>query len=185
MRAKEIVESWNTGKDLLLENAILVPEVDLAFKEWIAQTRDSSSWMLIGGIVVGYYSRPRTTTDVDVLFGSDEAIPNHVTGFKRTRTHAFTHNKTHVEIEVLSPVSINIPVSLYNEVLASSVINNGVRIPTPSGLVALKIQRGSLQDLADIEAIVNSNEIDVSGFTLPVEKISKAEAAVGIKLMPG
>jgi len=182
MRAREIVESWNTGKGLLLENSILVPEVDAAFKDWVLQTKADKFWMLIGGIVVGYYTRPRTTTDVDVIFSSDDDIPESVLGFKRTRGHAFTHNETQVEIETVTPKSINIPEVLFNQVVADSVIRNGIRIPTASGMVALKLMRNDLQDLADIKAIINSNFVDISIFSIPQEKIEYAEKIIGVKL---
>ena len=183
MRAREIVDSWNTGKNLLLENSILVPEVDLAFNDWVQKTNGNSNWMLIGGIVVGFYTRPRTTTDVDVLFASENSIPVEVDGFKRNRQHAFTHKLTHVEIEVLTPESINIPKQLFNQVLQTSVEHNGVRIPSASGLVALKLMRSELQDLADIKAIMTSNDVDISGFSIPSEKIVAAEKIIGSRFV--
>ena len=181
MRVKEIVESWNTGKNLLLENSILVPEVDAAFKDWVHQTKNNPNWMLIGGIVVGFYSRPRTTTDIDVIFASEADIPVAVAGFKRNRQHAFTHNETHVEIETVTPASINIPKELFDQVVTDSIIRNDIRIPTASGMVALKLMRGELQDLADVQAIMKHNVVDISKFSIPSEKIDHA-MNMGIKI---
>ena len=182
MRIPEIVESWNTGKNLLLENSILVPEVDAAFKDWCSQTKANSNWMLIGGIVVGFYTRPRTTTDVDVIFRSDAEIPSAVKGFRRNRPHAFMHLGTHVEIETCTPNSINISSALYDEVLADSMVVSGVRIPSASGLVALKITRSSFQDIADIDNICKNNAVDIKKFTaLSQNEIATAELKLGTK----
>jgi hypothetical protein len=181
MRLHELVERLNTGTDLQLTESILVPEVDAAFKEWVNNAQ--CDWMLIGGLVVGYYTKPRTTMVVDVLFGSEMSIPTTVAGFKKHRGHAFQHNATHVEIEVLSPEYLNMDKQLYDEVFDTSIVENGVRIPSAAGLICLKLGRSSPQDLADIYAIVSKHStVNIAGYSVKEELILNAESKLGIKL---
>lgn len=181
MRIKELIERLNTGIGLQLNESILVPEVDMAFKDWVNNVQ--GDWMLIGGIVVGYYSKPRTTMDVDVIFQNRSSIPEKVNGFKRTRSLAFQHNKTHVEIEVLCPENINLDESLYDQIYNTSVIENGIRIPSPAGMICLKLSRGSMQDLADIEAIlVKHPSTTIKGFLVDPDKVTSAENKLGRKI---
>ena len=95
----------NDGTRSLLES-VLANEVVDALSDWKNNT-DTSKYVLIGGLALSYWVKPRTTSDVDILFLSKADIPMYVDGFKRTRPGAFIHLKTHVEIEVLSPETIN------------------------------------------------------------------------------
>jgi hypothetical protein len=180
MRLKELVERLNTGEGLQLVESILVPEVDLAFKDWVTQA--DGNWMLIGGIVVGYYTKPRTTMDVDVLYPSKAEIPDAVIGFKRTRPMAFQHNKTHVEIEVISPEGINLPIELYQQVYDTSIMTDNIRVPSANGLVALKVAANRPQDVADIYAICQKQDISLKGYSVPLDKLKEIEQYLKIKI---
>ena len=63
--------------------------------------------IVIGGLLMGLYAKPRTTFDIDILFISETNIPDSVIGFKKIRPHSFEHIKTNVEVEVLSPEYLN------------------------------------------------------------------------------
>lgn len=154
----------NDGTRTLYES-VLVPEVVQAITDWCRAVPDMKA-VLIGGLALSYYIKPRTTQDVDFLFLNITDIPKVVKGFKRTRTHAFQHEKTHVEIEVITPEYIGTDYKLVEEIYTNARIENGIRIATPSGLVASKLGRYSRQDQADIEELVKNNVIDLSKYTL-------------------
>lgn len=165
--------SYNDGTRSLFES-ILVPEVSKAFKDWKKET-NSEKYVLIGGIVLSYYTKPRTTTDVDTLFLSVNDIPIEVSNFKRSCPGAFLHKETHVEIEVLTPNSINISSELANQIYNNANIRDEIRIASPSGLVASKLKRFKLQDQADIEALLQSEKINLSNYSLSSTELSNYE----------
>ena len=162
----------NDGSRTLLES-ILVPEVGLAFNDWVSN--DIKNCVLIGGLALSYYIKPRTTTDMDVLFIKSEDVPLSVNKFKKHRNLAFQHNLTHVEVEVLTPKSINVPTSVAQIVFNTAVVKNNIKIASPSGLVALKLFRFNRQDQADIENLIECTDIDLTPFDLSKEMIEKYE----------
>ena len=184
MRLKEIVDRWNTGTCVTITESILVPEISSALKDWKINTiAIKDKWMLIGGILVGYYVRPRTTTDVDVIFMEEDEIPKTVNNFKRTRNHAFQHEHTHVEVEVLTPEYLKIPKEIVNHAFETSILSDGIRIPSVEGLIALKICRASFQDLADIQNICEQHDINLIDWPLPQDKLEYVEKQLNLKLV--
>lgn len=169
LRPKSVVEKWRTHNDgsrSLLES-MLVPEVAEALKD-LARV-DLQGGVLIGGSALAFYVKPRYTEDINLLYASRADIPDELSGFKRTRLGAFQHNKTHVEVEVVSPESINGNPQLIQQVIADAVESNGIKIVSKSGLVAMKLGRavkGNKQDQVDIIQLIRSGGVDVSKFTL-------------------
>jgi len=157
----------NDGSRTLFES-IAIPEVSKALEDWSRSTQDC---VLIGGCAVGYYAKPRSTFDVDVLFLTDSDIPLSVDGFKKTRGHAFQHNKTHVEIELVTPELIHISRHLVQKVFDTARVSDGVRIASPQGLVALKLGRFSRQDQTDIETLMNIETVELDNW--PLDPVSK------------
>lgn len=150
----------------LLES-IMHPEVVQALQDWI---RAGAAGVLIGGVGLSYHIRPRLTQDLDFLFLQVTDVPPEVPGFKRTRNGAFQHNRTHVEVEVVVPQAINLPIEIAQQVYATAIVSNGVRVASESGLCAMKLFRLSMQDQADIVALIKSGRVDLSGFPLPNDK---------------
>lgn len=172
MRLKELFENLyihNDGRRTLLES-IVVPEVNQALNDWLKYCKDG---ILIGGCALSYYERPRATMDVDVLFLSSENIPKNVEKFKKHRNGAFQHNNTHVEIEVVSPESINISKELAQMVYNTANISDGYKVASPSGIIALKLGRCSYQDMEDIANLSKHHEIDLSIFPLSEEELER------------
>lgn len=177
MRSKEIFEKLNkpnNGTRTLFES-IAVPEVEMALKDWIKTTRFTTNkqGVLIGGTALGYYTRPRATMDVDLLFLTKSDIPDQVTGFKRTRPGAFQHNETHVEVEVVTPQSINNPVDLCRKIISTAIESNGILVASPTGLVASKLFRLKKNDIGDIVALYQLGSVNLTGWPIPEDKMQE------------
>lgn len=166
MRLTHIVEGFNRDNKNLsrpLIESIIVPEVTAALKKWIGS--GNIPGVLIGGLALSFYAKPRYTADIDVLFLSDQDIPSQISGFKRIRSHSFQHNNTHVEVEVLSPSFLGLPEGLVQKVTETAIDSSGMRVASPSGLVALKLFRNTLKDDADIQDLLLTGKVDLQPFT--------------------
>lgn len=161
LRNIEKMNSFNDGTRTLSES-IAVPEVEMALNDWIKN--NESDCVLIGGLALSFYMKPRETMDIDVLYLSKNDIPMSMNDFKRTRKSAFQHNRTHVEVELVSPQLINTPVELIQKVFDTSNIIGGIKIASPSALIALKLGRFNLQDQTDIQNLMKYTKIDISEF---------------------
>jgi hypothetical protein len=170
----DLMKSANDGTRSLFES-IMVPEVEHTLKKW---TRLDIRSVLIGGLALSYHNIPRYTQDIDVLFLSKSDVPMKLNGFKKVRQHSFQCNDTHVEIELLDSDFLNISVDLVKEIFKTSIKKDGMLIASPSGLVALKLQRFSRQDQADIENLNKYHVIDLSYFTLTNDHIKKYESII-------
>ena len=166
MRLKTIVEGFNRVNDSTLSRplleSVIAPEVTAALKQWIGSAEVPG--VLIGGLALSFYVKPRYTMDVDVLYLSDRDIPKNINGFKKTRTHSFQHKQTHVEVKVLSPEFLKIPTELANKIGETAVVSSGMKVASKGGLIALKLQRGNLQDQADIVALLQTGNVDMDPF---------------------
>jgi len=161
----------NDGNRTLLES-VLVPEVAEALEEWINNSR--SNGVLIGGLALSFYVKPRTTQDIDILFLTPGDIPTKVLGFKRTRKGAFQHNKTHAEIEVVVPATINISEQLAQKIFATAIEHDGIKIASPAGIVATKLGRSIIRDEADIVDLIKTKRVtDLNSFNLSTKLMSK------------
>lgn len=175
LRNVEKMNNVNDGTRSLYES-VMAPEVISALEDW--KKYNDSDCILIGGMALSYYIKPRYTQDVDVIFLSKKDIPKEVYNFKRHRDGAFQHNKTHVEIEVLTPESINTPLILVQKIFNTAIIDDesGLKIASPEGIIALKLGRFKLQDQADIEALKTYKNIDLSYFDLSDELIKRFDS---------
>ena len=141
--------------------SIMAPEVISALLDWIASS--DSQGVLIGGLAFSHYGKPRYTQDVDILYLSEKDIPTEVMGFKRIRGHAFEDRKRGIEIEVLSPTFLNLSFTLVQQVFATAIVSDGMRIASPSAIIALKLGRLSPQD----HGLRKSSRSIVTGLHLP------------------
>lgn len=157
------MNSINDGTRSLTES-IVIPEVAQALKDWSVATNTNS--VLIGGLATSFYAKPRSTTDIDLLFMSVSDIPSVIEGFKKIRNNAFHHKRTHVEVELITPSSINVPQEIAIKVLKTSVLINGVRVASPSGIVVLKLHRLKRYDSGDIVALIETGKVDLTGWRL-------------------
>ena len=166
MRLKSVIEGLNTINDGALSRplfeSIIAPEIAAAVEQWIGSA--DIPGVLIGGLALSFYAKPRYTADIDVIYATDSDIPGNIRGFNRIRSHSFQHNDTHAEVEVLSPEFLGLPKDLVKQVVNTAVTSNGMKIASPSGLVALKLFRGGRQDQADIEQLIQTGNVDLTHF---------------------
>ena len=177
MMLRDIIKmnTINDGTRTLFES-IVVPEVLSALTDWRNAT--SGNGVLIGGLAVSYYARSRQTMDVDIMFLNPADIPEQVRGFKRTRPGAFQHNVTHVEIEVISPATINLPQHVANKVMDTAVNIDGVQVASPSAIVALKLHRMKRYDEGDIASMLETGRVDMSGWELTPDQMKTFQEIV-------
>lgn len=175
MKIRDLIKTvrMNDGYRTLFES-ILVPEVIVAIKDWI-KASSSTNMVLIGGLALSYYVKPRATQDAGFLFLQSADIPELVNGFKRNRKSAFQHNKTHVEIELVTPELIGIDKSIALMVFQTAIEQDGIKVANPSGLVSLKLFRFNLQDQADIVELIKTGKVDLKGWPLPKDKVHQFE----------
>ena len=157
----------NDGTRTLFKS-VMMPEIIVALRDW---SKAQAGGILIGALGLSYYARPRMTQDVDLLFLHDEDVPVSVNGFSRTADHAFQHDVTHVEIDLITTERVNAPLEVVQRVIEAATESDGIKIASASGLAALKLFRLSMRDKADVAALVTTGKVNVNGFALPSEKL--------------
>lgn len=165
----------NDGTRSLMES-IIVPEISNVLDD--LKCSKLKNYCIIGGLALSYYVKPRMTTDIDILFLDISDIPNELTNFKKHRKSAFQHNKTHVEVETLSPGFIDIPTDVAKKIIDESIHVDNFNIASPSGLVVSKLFRFSRQDQADIENLIIECNVDISEYNLSDKEIEKYKTII-------
>jgi len=160
-----------------LNESIMIPEIIAAIKDWMSS---KAGGVLIGGLALSNWAKPRMTQDIDVLYLHDSDIPDHVNKFKKTREHSFQHNSTHVEVETVSSEFLNLPEDVVQKIIDTAINQNGIKVASPSGIVASKLYRFNMRDQADIVDLINSQPVDISDFNLPEDKVERFRNMVEI-----
>jgi hypothetical protein len=146
-----------------LNHVGLIPEVQHALVKWIKATVPGHRGILIGGLAMSFYAKPRTTDDVDMLFVHTSDIPNEVMGFKRYRPGAFREHDTHVDIELTTPASFdNLPIEVVRKVIGTAVDYDGLKVASREGMIALKLcgaqtPRRMHKDLGDVVLLLEGD----------------------------
>jgi hypothetical protein len=71
-----------------------------------------------------------------------------------------------------------VPKEIVDQIIRTTTFSDGIQIASAPGLVALKLFRFSAQDRADIVGLLEIGLVDLSGFSLPPEKLAAFEALV-------
>lgn len=166
-----------------IRHVAMVPEVQRALIAWINAklATKQHAGVLIGGLAMSFYAKPRYTEDVDLLFLRQSDVPEAVPGFKRTRIGAFQENQTHVEIETVTPESINQSRAIVQKVIETAVEHDGLSVASLAGLVALKLvasdnPKRRMRDLGDVEIMLENNpRPDISDWPLTKDQAAKFE----------
>lgn len=167
LRNLEKMRTYNDGTRSLTES-IMVPEVTDALCDWLGH---GGGGVLIGGLALSFYVKPRATQDIDLLFLSETDVPDHIPGFTKPRPNAFQHDITQVAVEIVAPDYAGLPLELFSKVAETAVENEGMKVASPSALVAMKIFNTRLQDLADIVALIHTGQVELAGFSIPDDRM--------------
>jgi len=129
-----------------------VPHYERAVREVSKMFADAGiRHALVGGLGANAYrSRPRTTEDIDFLVG-EEAFETHAGGFVTMRVPVVEFDGVAID---QVPLTGNHPA--IEEGLNRADASDGVPIAPLETIVILKLLAGRTQDLADVEAIVES-----------------------------
>ena len=160
MKRLRTMSVYATAVDSIRHVAVL-PEVQEALLKWIkTKTGPVAPGVLIGGLAMSFYAKPRYTQDVDLLFLSSADIPMYVEGFKRTRPGAFHDKSSHAEIEVDSAKSFDsLPQQVAEKVFETAVVYSGIRVASREGMLALKLYaahnpKRRHKDLGDVQLLI-------------------------------
>jgi len=150
-KKQKAIKLLNENKQKNIKDAIFNDDVRKAFFDFVKLNKNENV-LLIGGLSVGVFSQARNTQNIDILVLSekdiDSVFENVKSKFKRTRTHAFEHKATGVEIEVLTPSFIKYPDSIFKKAIDAAIVQDvdgrEIKIVSPKFLIALKLKRASL-----------------------------------------
>jgi hypothetical protein len=157
--------------------SIMMPELISALTAWIEA---GGGGVLIGSAALSFHARPRFTQDIDFLFLDETTIPHSVSGYCRNQRGLYWHDESGVEVHIVTPAAIKVPLDVAEEIARTAIESDGLRVASESGLVALKLFRSSLQDQADIVALLKTGRVDLSSFPLVAEKMSAFRELVAV-----
>jgi hypothetical protein len=164
----------NAGRSLL--QSVMAPQVQYALGKWIKQAHRG---LLIGGLALSYYVKPRYTADIDLLFRSKEEVPDQVKGFERMGPEVFQERRHRVEVKVMIPAMLQsqVPEAVILKLFETAVEDSGISIVSKEGLTALKLHADRLRDQADIVELLKScPSLDLAGWPVSEAHLSLLEA---------
>jgi hypothetical protein len=129
-----------------------VPGYERAVREVSRMLREAGiRHALVGALGANAYrSRPRTTEDIVFLVG-DEAFQAHPSGYVTMRVPVVEFDRVEVD-----QVPLTEALRVVEEGLNNAPSSDGVPIAALETIVVMKLTAGRTQDLADVEAIVES-----------------------------
>jgi hypothetical protein len=143
----------NPGREPELKRALHpVPAFERAVREVSRMLREAGiRHALVGALGANAYrTRPRTTEDIDFLVG-DEAFEKHAAGFVTMRIPVVEFDGIDVD-----QVPLTDDLRVVEEGLDHAPVSEGVPIASVETIVLMKLLAGRTQDLADVEAIIDS-----------------------------
>lgn len=115
-------------------------------------------FILVGGIARRFYSSPRNTGDIDILFRGEgelqEFLLKNKGKYKPLRKHAIMVSG--VEVDLLTPEFLNINPPLVDYIFNNYEIYENIKISPREGIILLKLMRMSPTDDNDIRALIES-----------------------------
>ena len=143
----------NPGREPDLKRALRpVPTYERAVREVSKMfTAAGIRHALVGALAANAYrNRPRTTEDIDFLVG-DEAFETHGGGFVTMRVPVVEFDGIDVD-----QIPLTDALRVVEDGLNHAPVCDGVPIAAVDTIVLMKLIAGRTQDLADIEAIIDS-----------------------------
>ena len=144
-------------------------------------------WALIGGLAVGFRSRPRGTQDIDVIVASEldiEALASAASSaFRHNRGHSLEHKATGVEVEVLTPEFLKMDPIVFQKAINSATMEKfgagSIPVVDTAALIVFKLNRASRRDQGDIEDIITTHgPVDLSEYDIPADKLQIYQSIV-------
>ena len=129
-----------------------VPAYERAVREVSRMLADAGiRHALVGALAANAYrNRPRTTEDIDFLVGA-EAFETHSGGFVTMRVPVIEFDGIDVD-----QIPLTEGLRVVEEGLNHAPVSDGVPIASVETIVIMKLLAGRTQDLADVEAIIDS-----------------------------
>src|SRR5512134_286741 len=143
----------NPGREPDLRRALApVPAFERAVREVSRLFAEAGiRHALVGALGANAYrNRPRTTVDIDFLVG-DEAFERHADGFVTMRVPVVEFEGIDVD-----QVPLTEALRVVEDGLNDAPVSEGVPIASVETIVVMKLLAGRTQDLADVEAIIDS-----------------------------
>jgi hypothetical protein len=143
----------NPGREPDLKRALRpVPSYERAVREVSKMLAEAGiRHALVGALGANAYrNRPRTTEDIDFLVG-DEAFERHPAGFVTMRVPVVEFEGIDVD-----QVPLTDALRVVEDGLQRASVSEGVPIAPVDTIVVMKLLAGRTQDLADVEAVVDS-----------------------------
>lgn len=143
----------NPGRGPDLKRALRpVPSYERAVREVSKMLAEAGiRHALVGALGANAYrNRPRTTEDIDFLVG-EEAFERHPAGFVTMRVPVVEFDGIDVD-----QVPLTEALRVVEDGLQRASVSEGVPIAPVDTIVVMKLLAGRTQDLADVEAIVDS-----------------------------
>jgi hypothetical protein len=143
----------NPGPEPELKRALRpVPAYERAVREVSRMLAEAGiRHALVGALGANAYrNRPRTTEDIDFLVG-EEAFERHAGGFVTMRVPVVEFEGIDVD-----QVPLTDALRVVEDGLSRAFVSDGVPIAPVDTIVVMKLLAGRTQDLADVEAIIDS-----------------------------
>jgi|SRR5262245_17404137 len=143
----------SSGRDPDLKRALaLVPTYERAVREVSRMLSEAGiRHALVGALAANAYrARPRTTADIVFLVG-DEAFQKHPGGFVTMRVPVIEFEGIDID-----QVPLGDSLRVVEDGLNRAPVSDGVPIAALDTIVIMKLLAGRTQDLADVQAIIES-----------------------------
>lgn len=118
-----------------VREAVIVDEVRRALKAWRSATVTLDA-VLIGGLALAFYSRPRFVDEIQFIYVHSAAVPVTVTGFRRLDDWSFAHEDTGIVLMVSTPMPSVRCSAISAKVLETAVERDRLRLASLEGMIA-------------------------------------------------
>src|SRR5207248_51611 len=98
--------------------------------------KDGTGGVLIAVTAPSFHVRPQMAQELDFLFLDATEIPGTVPGYTRINPMRFRHDRTGLEVNVVTTAAIHVPLEVAEEVARTAIMSDAVRVASESGLVA-------------------------------------------------
>ena len=103
---------------------------------------------LVGTVAISFHVRLRITQELEILVLDRRHVSHELAGFGRLSPVLLRHRGAGVEVNIVSPVTLEVPREITEEVVWPTRVSNGGGVrASESALVALQVRRRRQDDL--------------------------------------